>query len=66
MSKKIVVDRDEYEEMIRGNSKDKYETLLDLVFRRQMELMALGLYESNEYSHLEEIKIWLRKKIKKQ
>lgn len=64
MSKKIVVDRDEYEEMVYGDTKDKYETLLDLVFRRQMELLALGLYSTNEYSRLEEIKIWLRKKLK--
>ena len=63
ISKKVVVDRDEYEEMVYGDAKDKYETLLDLAFRRQMELLALGLYSSNEYSHLEKIKIWLRKKL---
>lgn len=64
MSKKIVIDRDEYQEITCGDAKDKYKTLLDLVFRRQMELMVLGLYSSREYSHLEEIKIWLRKKLK--
>lgn len=46
------------------NSKTRYEILLDLVFRRQMELLSFGLYSNNEYSHLEEIKIWLRKKLK--
>lgn len=65
MAQKIVVDREEYEEMAKGDKKDYYETLLSLVFSRQMELSALGLYTSKEYAYLEEIKIWLRRKIKK-
>lgn len=65
MAQKIIVDREEYEEMVRGDKKDYYETLLSLVFSRQMELSALGLYTSKEYTYLEEIKIWLRRKIKK-
>lgn len=47
------------------NDKRNYKTLLDLVFARQMELLALGLYESDEYTRMEEIKVWLRSKIRK-
>ena len=65
MAQKIVVDREEYGELVRGDKKDYYETLISLVFSRQMELSALGLYTSKEYTYLEEIKIWLRRKIKK-
>lgn len=65
MTQKIIVDREEYEEMVKNDRKSYYETLLSLVFDRQMELSALGLYDNREYTYLEEIKIWLRKKIKK-
>ena len=65
MAQKIIVDRDEYVEMVKNDRKSYYETLLSLVFDKQMELSALGLYDSREYTHLEEIKIWLRKKITK-
>lgn len=46
------------------NEKRNYKTLLDLVFVRQMELLALGLYESDEYTRMEEVKVWLRGKIR--
>ncbi len=65
MTQKIIVDREEYEEMVKNDRKSYYETLLSLVFDRQMELSALGLYDSREYTYLEEIKIWLRNKIKR-
>lgn len=44
--------------------KEMYEILLDLVFRRQMELIAAGLYDSEEYKRVEKIKISLRNKLK--
>lgn len=46
------------------NDKRNYKTLLDLVFAKQMELLALGLYESDEYTRMEEVKVWLRGKIR--
>lgn len=44
--------------------KEMYEILLDLVFRRQMELISAGLYDSEEYKRVEKIKISLRNKLK--